>query len=74
LPLGYDHSTNKTEGEPGTNVASWAIYGAGKTDVRDIASFRNVSPANVYRFSLSKLAIWDELVDLCLPHSGRFKS
>jgi AcrR family transcriptional regulator len=48
----------------GTNVARiltaaetlCAIYGSGKTNVRDIASYLKMSPANVYRFFPSKLA------------------
>ncbi len=39
-----------------------AIYGSGKTNVRDIASYLKMSPANVYRFFPSKLALYDELV------------
>ncbi len=39
-----------------------ALYGSGKTNVRDIASYLNMSPANVYRFFPSKLALYDELV------------
>jgi AcrR family transcriptional regulator len=56
-----------------------AIYGSGKTNVRDIASYLKMSPANVYRFFPSKLAIYDELVARVLednfpvmqPDSGR---
>ena len=74
----------------GTNVARilsaaetlCAIYGSGKTNVRDIASYLKMSPANVYRFFPSKLAIYDELVARVLddnfpvmqPDSGRFTS
>ncbi|THK35805.1 TetR/AcrR family transcriptional regulator [Ensifer sp. MPMI2T] len=54
----------------GTNVARilsaaetlCALYGSGKTNVCDIASYLKMSPANVYRFFPSKLAIYDELV------------
>lgn len=38
-----------------------ALYGFGKTNVRDIASYLKMSPANVYRFFPSKLAIFDQL-------------
>jgi AcrR family transcriptional regulator len=65
--------TNRRTGRQesrGTNVARilsaaetlCAIYGSGKTNVRDIASYLKISPANVYRFFPSKLAIYDELV------------
>ncbi|MEK1895869.1 MAG: TetR/AcrR family transcriptional regulator, partial [Rhizobium sp.] len=65
--------TNRRTGRQesrGTNVARilsaaetlCAIYGSGKTNVRDIASYLKMSPANVYRFFPSKLAIYDELV------------
>ncbi|WP_376743688.1 TetR/AcrR family transcriptional regulator [Ensifer canadensis] len=72
----------------GTNVARilsaaetlCAIYGSGKTNVCDIASYLKMSPANVYRFFPSKLAIYDELVARVLqnnfpvmqPGYGRF--
>ncbi|MCV9963222.1 TetR/AcrR family transcriptional regulator [Pararhizobium sp. BT-229] len=39
-----------------------AIYGSGKTNVSDIASHLKMSPANVYRFFPSKLALYDGLV------------
>ncbi|RUW86122.1 TetR/AcrR family transcriptional regulator [Mesorhizobium sp. M1E.F.Ca.ET.063.01.1.1] len=39
-----------------------AIYGSGKTNVSDIASYLEMSPANVYRFFPSKLALYDALV------------
>ena len=74
----------------GTNVARilsaaetlCAIYGSGKMNVRDIASYLKMSPANVYRFFPSKLAIYDELAARVLddnfpvmqPDSGRFTS
>ena len=59
-----------------------AIYGSGKTNVRDIASYLNMSPANVYRFFPSKLALYDELVarvfednfPVMQPDSGRSTS
>ncbi|OHV81282.1 hypothetical protein LCM4579_19760 [Ensifer sp. LCM 4579] len=54
----------------GTNVARilsaaetlCALCGSGKTSVCDVASYLKTSPANVYRFFPSKLAIYDELV------------
>lgn len=39
-----------------------ARYGIGKTNVCDIAGYLKMSPANVYRFFPSKLAMYDELV------------
>jgi AcrR family transcriptional regulator len=39
-----------------------AIYGSAKTNVCDIASELKMSPANVYRFFPSKLALYDALV------------
>lgn len=61
----------------GTNVARilsaaetlCALYGSGKTNVRDIASYLKMSPANVYRFFPSKLAIYDELVARVLDNN-----
>ena len=64
------HRRTRRQESQGTNAARilsaaetlCAIYGSGKTNVRDIASYLNMSPANVYRFFPSKLAIYDELV------------
>jgi len=64
-----DRRTRRQENR-GANVARilgaaetlCALYGSGKTNVRDIASYLNMSPANVYRFFPSKLALYDELV------------
>ena len=39
-----------------------AIHGSAKTNVCDIASYLSMSPANVYRFFPSKLALYDALV------------
>ncbi|WP_235777109.1 TetR/AcrR family transcriptional regulator [Rhizobium mesoamericanum] len=39
-----------------------AIHGSAKTNVCDIASYLSMSPANVYRFFPSKLALHDALV------------
>lgn len=82
-----DRRTRRQESR-GTNVARilgatetlCAIYGFGKTNVRDIANYLKMSPANVYRFFPSKQAIYDELVARVLednfpvmqPDSGRF--
>ncbi|WFU51321.1 TetR/AcrR family transcriptional regulator [Sinorhizobium terangae] len=46
-----------------------ALYGSGKTNVCDIASYLKMSPANVYRFFPSKLAIYDELVARVLDNN-----
>src|SRR6478609_2681622 len=54
----------------GTNVARilsaaetlCAIHGSAKTNVCDIASYLKMSPANVYRFFPSKLALYNALV------------
>lgn len=64
-----DRRTSRQESR-GTNVARilsaaeklCALYGPRKTNVCDIASFLKMSPANVYRFFPSKLAIYDRLV------------
>ncbi|WP_331373391.1 TetR/AcrR family transcriptional regulator [Sinorhizobium chiapasense] len=74
----------------GTNVARilgaaetlCALYGSGKTNVCDIASYLKMSPANVYRFFPSKSALYDELVARVLednfpvmpPNYGRLTS
>ncbi|MHC2299270.1 AcrR family transcriptional regulator [Rhizobium mongolense] len=84
------HRRTSRQESQGTNVARilsaaetlCAIYGSGKTNVRDIASYLKMSPANVYRFFPSKLALYDELVAQVLknnfpvmqPGSGRFTS
>ena len=81
------HRRTRRQESRGTNVARilsaaetlCAIYGSGKTNVRDIASYLKMSPANVYRFFPSKLALFDELVARVLednfpvvqPDSGR---
>ncbi|NRP74755.1 hypothetical protein ILFOPFJJ_05677 [Ensifer psoraleae] len=46
-----------------------ARYGSGKTNVCDIATYLNMSPANVYRFFPSKLAIYDALVARVLDNN-----
>ncbi|NRQ12816.1 TetR family transcriptional regulator [Ensifer sesbaniae] len=59
-----------------------ALYGIGKLNVCDIASYLKMSTANVYRFFPSKLAIHDALVARVLddnfppthPDFGRFTS
>ncbi|MGO7213087.1 TetR/AcrR family transcriptional regulator [Rhizobium ruizarguesonis] len=46
----------------GAAEALCAIHGSAKTNVCDIASYLSMSPANVYRFFPSKLALYDALV------------
>ncbi|WP_244495731.1 TetR family transcriptional regulator [Ensifer sp. Root278] len=67
---GMPHRRTSRQENRETNVARilsaaeklCALYGSRKTNVCDIASYLKMSPANVYRFFSSKVAIYDRLV------------
>lgn len=67
---GMTHRRTSRQESRGTNVARilsaaeklCSLYGSRKTNVCDIAGYLKMSPANVYRFFSSKLAIYDRLV------------